>query len=95
MTFEEYCFKKKIDADAFKASEPGKWQELKFIFDQVHPESFTTQKKFLINDLRRKYHLKESPKQEESKAADVKKPAVKIPGGKPSSIKIPPKPKKE
>jgi len=57
MTWEDYCIKKKIDSAAFKKSEPEKWEELKNIFEQVHPNSFTEQKKFLINDLRRKYHL--------------------------------------
>jgi len=76
MDWEEYCIKKKIDSAAFKAAEPQHWAELKAIFDQVHPNSFTEQKKFIINDLRRKYHLKEEQKVEVKKAA----PAVKIPG---------------
>ncbi|MBX9853491.1 MAG: hypothetical protein K2X86_17235 [Cytophagaceae bacterium] len=78
MTWEEYCIKKKIDSEAFRKSEPAKWEELKTIFEQVHPNSFTEQKKFLINDIRRKYHLKEENKKEEP----VKKsagPAIKIP----------------
>ena len=53
------------------------WAELKAIFDQVHPNSFTEQKKFLINDLRRKYHLKEEEQKVEVKKAA---PAIKIPG---------------
>ena len=57
MTWEEYCIKKKIDSEAFKKGDSAKWQELKDIFDQVHPNSFTEQKKFLINNLRRKYLL--------------------------------------
>lgn len=80
MTWEEYCIKKKIDSEAFKKSEPEKWQELKNIFEQVHPNSFTEQKKFLINDIRRNYHLKEEAKSEE---------APKKPAG--PSIKIPPR----
>jgi len=58
MTWEEYCLKKKIDSEAFKKAEPQYWAELKNIFDQVHPNSFTEQKKFMINDIRRKYLLK-------------------------------------
>ncbi len=57
MTWEEYCIKKKIDSEAFKNSEPEKWEELRNIFEQVHPNSFTEQKKFLINGIRRKYLL--------------------------------------
>ncbi len=76
MDWEEYCIKKKIDSAAFKAAEPQRWAELKGIFEQVNPNSFTEQKKFLINDLRRRFHLKEEPKTEEVKKAA---PAVKIP----------------
>ena len=57
MTFEEYCFKKKISVDNFKASDPGLFHELTTYFIQVHPESFTQQKKFLINPLRRLYPM--------------------------------------
>jgi hypothetical protein len=77
MTWEEYCIKKKIDSEAFQKAEPDKWNELKSIFDQVHPNSFTEQKKFLINDIRRKYHLKEDVKKEEP--AKKAGPAIKIP----------------
>lgn len=78
MTWEEYCIKKKIDSDAFKKSEPEKWEEMKYIFEQVHPNSFTEQKKFLINDLRRKYLLKEEIKKEDP-AKKSSGPAIKIP----------------
>jgi hypothetical protein len=57
MTWEEYCIKKKIDNLAFQKGEAKKWKELKSMFEQMHPNSFTEQKKFLINDLRRKYQL--------------------------------------
>jgi hypothetical protein len=57
MTWEEYCIKKKINSEAFKASDPNRWNSLKEIFEQVHPNSFTEQKKFLINDLRRQYPI--------------------------------------
>ena len=59
MDFEEYLKNKKIDSDAFRKAQKEKWNELKTLFEQVHPESFTAQKKFLINDIRRKYLLKE------------------------------------
>jgi hypothetical protein len=57
MTWEEYCIKKKINSEAFRQAEPQRWTELKSILEQVHPNSFTEQKKFIINDLRRKYKL--------------------------------------
>jgi hypothetical protein len=55
MTWEEYCIKKKINSEAFKKGEPQRWTELKTIFEQMHPNSFTEQKKFIINDIRRMY----------------------------------------
>jgi|GEM_PF-162421 len=61
MAFEEYLISKKIDSAAFRQQESGRWEAYKDIFEQVHPESFTTQKKFMINDLRRQYLLKEAP----------------------------------
>ncbi len=59
MRFEEYLHDKKIDSRAFQKQEPERWQELKEVFDLIHPNSFTVQKKFLINDLRRKFLLTE------------------------------------
>ena len=58
MTWEEYCIKKKINQALLKEQDPALWQKLKNQFEQMHPESFTTSKKFIINDLRRRYLLK-------------------------------------
>ena len=58
MTFDEYLTAKKIDSGVFRQCEPQRWREYENVFGQVHPDSFTTQKKFVINDLRRLYHLK-------------------------------------
>ena len=79
LSFEEYCRKKKIDPALFLQSDPERFREWKTIFDQVHPDSFTEQKKFLINPIRKKYLLVAPA--EESKTEDpVKpKPVVKIP----------------
>ena len=55
MTFEEYLNQKKIDADQFRQAEPARYQEWQREFVEMHPESFTVQKKFLLNDTRRKY----------------------------------------
>jgi hypothetical protein len=81
MNFEEYCRKKKIDPLLFKEKEPARFEEFAQIFSQVHPESFTQQKKFLINEIRRKYQLKEEPVQDSEtagKPASTPKPAIKI-----------------
>jgi hypothetical protein len=77
MTWEEYCISKKIDSEAFRVEETILWTELKTIFEQVHPNSFTEQKKFLINDIRRKYRMKEEVKKEQAKKPS--QPVVKIP----------------
>ncbi len=57
MTFEAYLLEKKINSEAFKSLEADKWESFRQLFEQMHPNSFTNQKKFLINDLRRKYLL--------------------------------------
>lgn len=83
MTFEEYCTKKKIDSVRFNEDDPEQWKELAAIFEQISENSFTQQKKFLINDLRRKYLLSETevPKQVSTtptaKASAIK-PAIKL-----------------
>ena len=68
MEFKEYLKDKKIDPEKFKAGDPAQYDEFKRIFDQVHPNSFTQQKLFLINKIRRSYQLKEQQ--------EVKKPAA-------------------
>lgn len=55
MNFEEYLLQKKIDASLFQRTEPVRYAEWQNEFVQLHPDSFTAQKKFLLNDTRRKY----------------------------------------
>lgn len=57
MTFDEYLIGKKISKEKFAKAEPEMFQEWKGLFEQMHLESFTMHKKFLINPIRRKYHL--------------------------------------
>lgn len=57
MEFEEYLTAKKIDHIAFHKADPVRFMEWNQIFQTMHPDSFTAQKKFLINDIRRRYHL--------------------------------------
>ena len=68
MSFEDYLITKKIDSMAFKSAEPDRWEEWNTIFVDLSPASFTAQKLYLINPVRRKYPLKTSevPKQEVS-----------------------------
>jgi hypothetical protein len=58
MLFIDYLTAKKIDSRLFEQAEPARFAEWKQIFEQIHPESFTVQKKFLLNDTRRKYLLR-------------------------------------
>ena len=57
MEFEDYLVSKNINSDLFKAAEPAIFNEWKEEFEAMHPESFTVQKKFKINPIRRKYQL--------------------------------------
>lgn len=59
MTFKEYLQAKKIDPKGFALAEPERFREFKLLFEQMHPDSFTAQKLFLINPIRRKYPLTE------------------------------------
>lgn len=54
--FKTYLESKKIDSDQFKAAEPERWGEWLKIFSEINEKSFTTQKLFLINKIRRRYH---------------------------------------
>lgn len=62
MTFEAYLVSKKIDSPAFEKAETNLFQTWKTEFEQMHPDSFTAQKLYLINPVRRKYTLKEVKK---------------------------------
>lgn len=78
MDFEAYLKDKLIDSKAFQEHEPLKWQNFKVLFEQMHPNSFTVQKKFLINDLRRLYHytpVENAPNAPIADPEEPKKPA--------------------
>jgi len=85
MTFQEYCESKKIDATAFQKGNPTRYEELELLFNEVSPASFTQQKKFIINNIRRSYQLPITEVVKEKVA--VKKPAVKTQGVKAKAAK--------
>jgi len=58
VNFEAYLISKKIDSEAFKQAEGSLWLAWQTEFEQLHPNSFTSQKLYLINPIRRKYPLK-------------------------------------
>ena len=76
MDFSTYLVSKKIDERAFEAGEPDLFNELKAYFAQVHPDSFTTQKLFLINPIRRRYQLQEDHAVEAPKKKTTFKPKI-------------------
>jgi len=57
MEFDEYLTLKKIDGAAFKKADKPRFEEWERLFKTMHPDSFTAQKKFLINETRRRYLL--------------------------------------
>jgi hypothetical protein len=54
-SFEEYLESKKIDPTQFSKQEPHLYAEWKNSFEQMHPNSFTAQKLFQVNSIRRKF----------------------------------------
>lgn len=84
VTFEEFLRSKKIDSTALKTGEPSLWKEWSFLFQEMNVASFTAQKLYLINPLRRKYLLKEPvPTQPVSGVSENSKPVAKKPAFKP------------
>jgi len=80
MTFKEYLQSKKIDEKGFALEQPERFQELELLFGQVHPDSFTAQKLFLINRIRRSHPLAISEQMiGEVQVAKMMKPKFNIP----------------
>lgn len=71
MEYLDYLKGKKIDPAKFETGDKELFDKLKLLYEQVHPNSFTQQKLFLINNVRRKFHLKEETK-DSTKASTVK-----------------------
>lgn len=83
MSFEDYLVEKKIDTNAFQSGEPERWKEWNTIFVELSPASFTAQKLYLINPIRRKYPLKNisEPRKTEATAESIR------PDQKPAGVK--------
>lgn len=98
MDFETYLRNKKIDPVVFQEKEPMLWHEFKTVYDQIHPDSFTAQKLFLINRIRRKYPLQEEAAENKADNAvtenmdeKIVKPKPKIPAQSSASEKAKPR----
>jgi len=57
MDLSQYLHSKKIDAKSFAAAEPDRFTAWEKEFVEVSEASFTQQKLFLINGLRRRFPL--------------------------------------
>jgi hypothetical protein len=53
--FDNYLTKKKINFSVFKTTEPILYARFKEAFMLMHEDSFTAQKLYFLNKLRRKY----------------------------------------
>ncbi|WP_436515028.1 hypothetical protein [Ekhidna sp. To15] len=77
MKFDEYLTSKKIDPKKYKTAEPDQYTEFQKVFDQVHPDSFTQQKLFLINNIRRTHKLEEQSEPKKAAAPKAMRPKIK------------------
>ena len=77
MEFDDFLIGKKIDPEKFKFSENDRYREWKHLFDQVHPDSFTQQKLFLINKVRRAYTLKKASAEKKTTTSRTMRPKPK------------------
>ncbi|MFY0607257.1 MAG: hypothetical protein JXR10_11105 [Cyclobacteriaceae bacterium] len=76
MNLRDYLKQKKIDPDQLKNSEPELYRGFAIEFSQMHPDSFTSRKLFLINKLRRKYKFTASEEAEKPKTINKVKPKI-------------------
>jgi hypothetical protein len=84
MRFEEYLREKNIDPIKFQSAENELYLRFESEFLQMHPNSFTSQKKFFINDLRRRFQLTHfnqtaEPEVKETATKSAPKPVFKRP----------------
>ena len=60
MDLNDYLISKKIDPEKFANAEPERFRIFTIEFKQLHPDSFTAQKLFLLNQLRRTYTVEKN-----------------------------------
>lgn len=93
MDFVEYLTSKKIDSKAFQENDVASWNEWNQMFELLHPNSFTQQKLFLINEIRRKYPLQIADVTETAIQKSAVKPKIKPAISGASKPKVAAKPK--
>jgi hypothetical protein len=77
VTFDAYLVSKKIDGLAFQQGEPDLFALWRQEFELMHPNSFTAQKLYLLNPIRRRFQLKESAAPASAEAPVKPKPVFK------------------
>ncbi|MEQ8715451.1 MAG: hypothetical protein RIC80_20700 [Cyclobacteriaceae bacterium] len=80
MDFEEYLNQKKINSQTFSKADPRRFAEFEMLFKQMHPNSFTAQKLFLINEIRRKFPVGKKETEDEASVKKVRpRPKMALP----------------
>jgi len=82
VNFEAYLVSKKIDSDAFRQAEKDLWLSWEVEFEHLHPNSFTAQKLYLINPIRRNYPLKVERKKEVIEVRNQQPPQIETSNSK-------------
>jgi hypothetical protein len=78
VNFDEYLQKKKIDSVAFHQTDPQRFEDWRQLFSEISEQSFSSQKLYLINGIRRKFPLPAEVGASKSSAATAKaKPIIK------------------
>ncbi len=77
MTFEEDLTKRRIDVAAFATGDPEKFAAWQLLYQQVHPNTFYTAVKMIINDVRRRFWLAEAPKPAAAPTPAAVKPVIR------------------
>jgi hypothetical protein len=79
VSFDEYLIKKKIDRAAFQKADPQRFEIWQNLFGKISEQSFTVQKLYLINAIRRKFPLAhvEDPDKPSTLAPTKSKPVVR------------------
>jgi len=94
VNLEAYLLSKKIDSAAFLKAEPDLWKSWNTELESMHPNSFTAQKLYLINPIRRKYPLKSEPvrREEGTNLETPEKPLATNTPSESSTLPVNPKP---
>ncbi|MEM0938778.1 MAG: hypothetical protein AAGI25_03190 [Bacteroidota bacterium] len=77
MEFIEYLKSKKIDPEKYRNGYPEQYRAWETLFNEVHPNSFTQQKLFLLNKTRREFPFKETITEKKPSSKAVMRPKVK------------------